>query len=186
MTTHAPSNLNIANLLSISRILAVPVMVVLLVQDNGQDGLLRFLAALVFVLASITDFVDGAVARRMGWVTSFGKLIDPIADKALTGAALITLSALGDLVWWVTIVILVREIGITVLRLMVIKYGVIAASRGGKLKTALLTLGITLYLLVLPTWFEPIQQAVMLAAVVVTVVTGADYVHRAWRLVRGS
>jgi CDP-diacylglycerol---glycerol-3-phosphate 3-phosphatidyltransferase len=137
---------------------------------------------LTFVVASMTDRFDGDLARRRGLVTDFGKIADPIADKALTGTALVGLSALGELPWWVTVVVLVREIGVTLLRFWVIKHGVIPASRGGKVKTALQVLAIGLYILPLEGAAHAVAQAVMAAAVIVTVVTGADYVLRALRL----
>ncbi len=138
------------------------------------------------MFAAGTDFVDGELARRMNLVTSFGKIVDPIADKALTGTALVGLSWLGDLPWWVTVVILVREIGVTILRFAVIKHGVIAASRGGKAKTLAQMLAILMYLLPLSGWLVTVRTGVMLVAVVLTVVTGVDYVLRAMRLRRES
>ena len=139
-------------------------------------------AFVAFGTASVTDLLDGRIARSRGLITDFGKIADPIADKALTGAALVTLSYLGWLPWWVTIVILAREIAVTALRFWVIRYGVIAASRGGKLKTLLQVLAISLYMLPgIPQW---LRAVVMAAAVLVTMVTGADYAIRAVRLRR--
>ena len=140
----------------------------------------------MFAVASITDRFDGEIARKRGLVTEFGKLADPIADKALIGAALVGLSMLGDLPWWVTIVMLVREVGVTLLRFWVIRHGVIAASRGGKLKTLLQTMAIGLYVLPLSGWLHDVAWVIMLAAVVVALVTGADYVGRAVRLRRSD
>ncbi|MDR7273422.1 CDP-diacylglycerol--glycerol-3-phosphate 3-phosphatidyltransferase [Catenuloplanes atrovinosus] len=173
---------NPANILTLLRLVLVPVFVVLVWWSGFDESLLQVLACAVFLVASVTDFVDGWVARRFGFVTRLGKVADPIADKALTGAALVLLSLYGLLTWWITVVILVREWGITLLRLWVIRYGVIAASRGGKLKTALQTLAIVLYLSPLPSWLDTIAQWVMWAAVAVTVLTGADYVRQAIRL----
>jgi CDP-diacylglycerol--glycerol-3-phosphate 3-phosphatidyltransferase len=170
---------NPANLLTLARIVLVPVFIWLMF-TGGTAGRLAALA--VFLVASATDWADGDLARRRGLVTDIGKIADPIADKALTGSALISLSILGELWWWVTIVILVREIGITLLRFVVIRYGVIPASKGGKLKTMLQMIAITLY--IVPGPFDPVRWAVMGAAVLVTVVTGFDYVVRAWRLRR--
>jgi CDP-diacylglycerol--glycerol-3-phosphate 3-phosphatidyltransferase len=130
----------------------------------------------------MTDWVDGELARKRNLVTDFGKIADPIADKALTGSALVGLSVLGQLWWWVTIAILVREIGITLLRLVVIRYGVIPASKGGKLKTVLQIVAITLF--IVPGPIDPLRWAVMGAALLVTVLSGFDYVVRAWRLRR--
>lgn len=178
-----PGLMNVANFLTVLRIFLVPVFVVFLV--TGGTGW-RLAALAVFCVASVTDFVDGKLARRRGLVTDFGKIADPIADKALTGAALITLSALGELPAWVTALILLREVGITGLRFWVIRRGVIAASQGGKLKTLLQIVAICLY--VLPASLSPpavVRDAVMAAAVVVTLATGADYVARAVRLRRG-
>jgi CDP-diacylglycerol--glycerol-3-phosphate 3-phosphatidyltransferase len=171
---------NVANVLTVVRIFLVPVFVFCLVQ-GGTGWRLAALAA--FGGASFTDFLDGQLARKRGLVTDFGKIADPIADKALTGAALITLSVLGELPGWVTGLILAREIGITALRFAVIKRGVIAASQGGKLKTLLQIVAICLYVLP-PSFGLPavIKEVVMGAALVVTLVTGADYVVRAVRM----
>ena len=133
---------------------------------------------------SRTDSLDGYLARKHNIITRFGKLADPIADKALTGMAFIGLSILGELWWWVTIVILVREWGITVMRFVVLRYGVMAAGRGGKIKTVLQAVALILYLLPLPGWAEPVAMVVMAAAFVVTVVTGLDYVREAVQLRR--
>lgn len=176
-----PSIYNIANYLTLARILLVPVFVWLLSLDGTGWRLAAFA---VFAVASITDKIDGDLARSRGLVTDFGKIADPIADKALTGAALISLSAMGELWWWVTIVILVREIGITLMRLVVIRYGVIPASKGGKLKTVLQVVAIGLF--ILPGPLDPLRWAAMGAALLVTVVTGLDYVAQAFRLRRTS
>lgn len=177
-----PSPVNIPNGLTVIRLFMVPLFLWLLLRQDGGDTASRFWAAAVFLVASLTDLVDGELARRSGQVTTFGKVADPIADKALTGAALVGLSILGELPWWVTIVILVREIGVTLLRFWVIRDGVIPASRGGKWKTTAQMIAIVLYLLPLPPAFEPIRIAVMGVALVLTVVTGVDYVMRAMRL----
>lgn len=182
----AVSAWNVPNALTVVRLVLVIPFVWLLLHDGGESSAARVGAGIVFVLASVTDFVDGDLARRRGLVTSFGKLADPIADKALTGAALVCLSALGELPWWVTIVILVREIGITLLRLWVIRGGVIAASRGGKLKTLLQVVAIVLYLLPLDGALATFRSLVMAAAVIVTIGTGLDYVARALRQRRGT
>jgi CDP-diacylglycerol---glycerol-3-phosphate 3-phosphatidyltransferase len=174
---------NLPNALTVLRLLLVPVFLVLLLHDGGDDAAWRSAAAAVFVLASVTDFFDGDYARRTGQVTHFGQVADPIADKALTGAAFIGLSWLGELSWWVTIVVIAREVAVTLLRFSVIKYGVIPASRGGKAKTALQLLALLLYLLPLEgASAQTFRAWVMAAAVVVTVVTGLDYVQRAIRL----
>ena len=176
---------NLPNALTVLRVLCVPVLALLLAADNGEYGPARDAAAIVFVLASVTDFMDGAIARRYGLVTTFGKIADPIADKALTGVALIGLSLLGNLPWWVTIVILAREIGVTLLRFWVIEHGVIPASRGGKAKTVVQTIAIAMYLADVPlAWWPTAAAMVMGLAVVLTIATGVDYVVRAVRLRR--
>ena len=175
----APSPYNIANLLTVLRILFVPLFVWLLFADGT---VWRVAALVVFVVASITDRLDGELARKRHIVTDFGKIADPIADKALTGSALVSLSILGELWWWVTIVILVREIGITLLRFVVIRYGVMPASKGGKIKTMLQVVAIALF--ILPGPLDPLRWAVMAAELAVTVATGVDYMLRAWRLSR--
>jgi len=177
-----PGLVNVANALTVARICLVPVFVVCLAA-GGTWWRLAALAA--FGAASLTDLLDGELARRRGLVTDFGKIADPIADKALTGAALITLSVIGELPVWVTALILFRELGITALRFAVIKRGVIAASQGGKLKTLLQIIAICLYVLP-PSFGLPalIKEVVMGAALVVTLVTGADYVVRAVRLMQ--
>lgn len=174
-----PGLVNVANALTVVRLALVPVFVYFLVAGGTSDRVIAFVA---FAVASVTDLLDGELARRRGLITDFGKIADPIADKALTGSALITLSALGELAWWVTCVIVVRELAVTGLRFWVIRHGVIAASRGGKLKTMLQIVAISLY--VLPWHAVLFQEIVMGAALVVTVVTGADYTARAVRLRR--
>jgi CDP-diacylglycerol---glycerol-3-phosphate 3-phosphatidyltransferase len=175
----APGLVNLPNGLTVLRLVLVPVFVAFLVADGTAS---RIVAFLVFGAASVTDFLDGQFARRRGTITDFGKIADPIADKALTGSALITLSVLGDLPWWVTAIILVREVGVTLLRFWVIRHGVIAASRGGKIKTVLQIVAIGLYILPLQTGWA--REAVMAAAVAVTLVTGIDYIIRALQLRR--
>ena len=173
---------NIANYLTVLRLLLVPVFLVVLLAREGQDEGLRLAAAGVFLLAAVTDRVDGQIARSRGLVTSFGKLADPIADKALIGGALVGLSVLGELPWWVTALVLAREIGVTLLRFVVIRHGVMPAGRGGKLKTVLQIVALTAYLLPLPDAVQPAAVAVMAVAVLVTLVTGAEIVVKALRM----
>ena len=175
----APGLVNIANALTVLRLVMVPLFVWFLL-DGGTGA--RVIAFVAFAVASITDLLDGELARRRSLITDFGKIADPIADKALTGSALITLSYLGELPWWVTAVIVFRELAVTGLRFWVIRHGVIAASRGGKIKTMLQVIAISLY--VLPWHIALLQEIIMAAAVVVTVATGADYTVRAIRLRR--
>ncbi|MCA0218609.1 MAG: CDP-diacylglycerol--glycerol-3-phosphate 3-phosphatidyltransferase [Actinobacteria bacterium] len=179
------SNGNVANIITVARILLAPVFVWLLAADNGEHGVLRWVAAGLFILAIATDGVDGSLARSRNLVTNVGIILDPIADKVLTGAALIMLSVLGELWWWVTIVILVRELGITAFRFAVLRSRVIPASRGGKLKTIVQSVAISLFLVPLNTlvgdWVLWVNWVVMGAALVLTVVTGIDYLWQAWR-----
>lgn len=178
--------LNIANALTVLRLVLVPVFVVALFQHGGEDTTWRVTACVVFAIAAVTDRIDGDLARKHGLITDFGKLADPIADKALTGAALISLSVLDRLTWWVTVLILGREIGVTLLRFWVIRHGIMPASRGGKIKTTAQALAIGLYLLPLSGWLWVAAQAVMGLALALTLVTGADYVARAVTLRRVS
>jgi CDP-diacylglycerol---glycerol-3-phosphate 3-phosphatidyltransferase len=177
---------NIANQLTLVRLLLVPVFVLLLLQNGGESTGWRVWAFAAFAVACITDLVDGSIARRRNLVTELGKIADPIADKALTGAALLTLSSLGDLPWWVTGLVLVRELGITALRFFVIRHGVIPASRGGKLKTLVQNIAIGLYVLPLSGWPAAARFWVMGLALALTVATGADYVSKAVTLRRTS
>ena len=175
---------NVPNLLTGLRLVLVPIFLLFLFAGDGHETASRIAAFVVFAIAVITDRVDGSLARSYGVVSEFGKLADPIADKMLMGAALIGLSMLGDLPWWVTIVILVREIGVTLLRFAVIKRGVIPASRGGKLKTLVQAVAIGLFILPLHNWppiWQNIAWAVMWVAIVLTIVTGIDYVVSALR-----
>lgn len=172
---------NIANVLTGVRLALVPVFLVVLFVGDGHETYWRIVAFVVFAVAVITDRFDGALARSYGMVTEFGKLADPIADKALIGAALIGLSILGDLPWWVTALIMVREIGITVLRFAVLRRGVIPASRGGKLKTLVQAVAIGLFVLPLSGMWLAGAWVIMWAAIVLTVVTGVDYVISAIR-----
>jgi CDP-diacylglycerol--glycerol-3-phosphate 3-phosphatidyltransferase len=179
---------NLANVLTGIRLVLVPVFLVLLFTDGGHEFGWRMAAFAVFAVAVITDRFDGALARSYGMVTEFGTLADPIADKALIGAALIGLSMLGDLPWWITVVILAREIGITLMRFAVLRHGVIPASRGGKLKTTVQAVAIGLFVMPLDSWppvWVSVAWVTMWAAVVLTVLTGADYVVSAIRDSRG-
>ncbi len=177
---------NVPNGLTVLRLAVVPVFAVLLLSDGGMDDTRRLWATVFFGAAIITDRYDGLIARRTGQVTEFGKLADPIADKALTGTALIGLSVLALLPWWVTLSILVREVGVTLLRFWVIRHGVIAASRGGKAKTVVQALAIGLYILPLSGLLASARWWVMAAALVLTLATGVDYVWRALTLRRTS
>nr|WP_029288840.1 CDP-diacylglycerol--glycerol-3-phosphate 3-phosphatidyltransferase [Cellulomonas sp. HZM] len=186
-TPESPSVWNAANLLTMLRIALVPFFAWAMLVDGGHSTTGRLVAAGIFLVAAVTDRVDGWWARRTGSITDLGKLLDPIADKLLMGTALVLLSWLGDLWWWVTVVILVRELGITVMRLRLLRYLVLPASRGGKVKTVLQSFAIGLYVLpwdALPGWVHVVAVVSMVAAVVVTVVTGVDYLRTAARIRR--
>lgn len=170
---------NIANILTMIRLVLVPGFVLLLLADGGYDPAWRAWAWAAFAVAMITDIFDGHLARTYNLVTDFGKIADPIADKAIMGSALICLSWLGDLPWWVTGVILGRELGITLMRFWVIRYGVIPASRGGKLKTLAQGTAVGMYVLALTGPLATLRFWVMAVAVVLTVVTGLDYIRQA-------
>ena len=184
-----PSNWNVPNALTTLRIVMVPFFAWALLYDDGQSVLWRVVAYVIFAAAMVTDKIDGDLARKHNLITNFGKIADPIADKALTGMAFVGLSLIGELWWWVTIVVLVREWGITALRFWVIRHGVMAAGRGGKLKTLLQTFALGLLILPLRLLEGPwdtigtalwwVACALMAAAVTVTVVTGIDYVVKA-------
>lgn len=180
---------NLANVITMARVALVPVFAALLLVDSVPA---RLGAAAVFVVAALTDKVDGHIARSRGLVTNFGKIADPIADKALVLTALVLLSVQGDLPWWITIVIVVRELGVTVLRFVMLRRSVMAASQGGKIK-AVLQMVFLVGLLV--PWHAVLPDAVadvlvtltwvtVWLAVAVTVVTGVDYAVRAWRIAR--
>jgi len=179
------SNGNIANIITVVRILLAPLFIWLLLADNGEMGALRYTAAALFIVAIGTDSLDGMLARSRNLITDVGIILDPIADKVLIGGALVTLSILGELWWWVTIVIMVRELGITLFRFAVLSKRVVPASRAGKLKTVVQSVAISLYLVPLFTvvgeWMHIVNGIAMAAALLLTVVTGIDYLVQAWR-----
>jgi CDP-diacylglycerol--glycerol-3-phosphate 3-phosphatidyltransferase len=187
----APGNFNLPNLITVVRILLAPVFFWLLLADAGADGILRWIAAALFILAIATDGIDGAIARRRGMVTDLGKILDPVADKLLTSGALVCLSILGELWWWVTIVIVVREVGITVWRMVELPRGnVMPAGRGGKLKTVAQAVAISFALAPLWTivgngvfWLNWVLMGI---ALVLTVWSGLDYLWEAYRLRRAE
>ena len=181
-----PRTLNVANALTLLRIVLVPIFVLLMIASQMTAPGYRIAAALAFGIASMTDFADGWIARTFNLVTSFGKLADPIADKALTGTALVLLSVYGALPWWVTAVILVREVGVTLLRLWVARVSVIAASSGGKIKTVLQIVAIAWYIWPFTGVLAAVGPWLMAVALVVTVVTGIDYVVRVLRIRRAA
>jgi CDP-diacylglycerol--glycerol-3-phosphate 3-phosphatidyltransferase len=167
--------LNLPNTLTISRLVAVPFCCYALFKNGGDDSLWRIIAWTGFFIVGLTDFFDGRIARSRKQITSFGTFLDPVADKVAIGAAMVGLSMQGKLWWWVTILILVREVSVTILRLTVIKDGVIPASKGGKLKAAFQSFGVGFYILPLPTWTHIPRDAFMAVAIYLTITTGFDY-----------
>lgn len=182
------SSWNLPNALTTLRILLIPFFIWALWESGtfGHDSMAaRWTAVAIFSVAMYTDKLDGDIARARGLVTNFGKIADPIADKFLTGAAWITMSLLGEIWWWITIVILLREWGITVMRLIMLRTRVMPASRGGKIKTVLQTAAILVLLLPLATfvgqWWLWCGWALVILALLVTIITGLDYVIKAFR-----
>ncbi|NLE17380.1 MAG: CDP-diacylglycerol--glycerol-3-phosphate 3-phosphatidyltransferase [Propioniciclava sp.] len=178
------SNWNVPNVLTAVRMVLVPVFAYVLLAFP-DDPAMRWLATGIFVVAIATDAIDGKIARKYNLVTNFGKLWDPIADKALTGMAFVGLSILSELPWWITIIILVREWGITVLRWAIMKYGVMAANRGGKLKTVMQSVALIMFLpglQFMPAVWDWIAWAAMILCFVLTVLTGLDYLREASKM----
>ncbi len=189
--SHDASPWNLPNALTTVRILLVPVFGALLLRDEGRSTTLRWWALVVFLVAILTDRVDGELARRRGQITDVGKILDPIADKALLGMSFVGLSLLGSVPWWVTLLVLARELGVTVVRFVVIRHGVISAGRGGKVKTFLQAVAVSMLILPASVWPDPhgwtvAAYVVLAVAVLVTVVTGLDYLLAAHRLRRTS
>lgn len=179
-----PSNWNVPNVLTVIRIILVPVFLTVLFMHPHDQGW-RLAATAVFTVAILTDLADGHIARKYNLVTDFGKLWDPVADKALTGAAFVALGILGELWWWIIIVILLREWGITWLRAAIAKYGIMPANKGGKAKTVTQSIALILFLLwlpALPAWVGYVAWGLMWVALVLTVVTGLDYIRHAMKI----
>jgi CDP-diacylglycerol--glycerol-3-phosphate 3-phosphatidyltransferase len=196
-TTSRPSNWNVPNVLTTLRIISVPFYGWALLVHGGDSITWRVVAWAIFLVAMVTDKIDGDLARKHGLVTDFGKIADPIADKALTGMAFIGLSVVGDIWWWVTVVVLLREWSVTLLRLSVLKKIVIAAKDLGKLKTMVQALALGFLTLPLrdpdlPTWLQVPGEVVFYAAEVLlavavglTVWSGWEFFRDVWRQ-RGS
>ena len=176
---------NIANIVTVARILLAPLFIWMLLADEGEYGVIRYLATALFVFAIVTDTVDGRLARGRNLITDLGIILDPIADKILIGGALVALSILGELPWWITVAILIREFGITIFRFAVLSKVVIPASRGGKLKTVVQSFAIALFLLAPWTFLGPwagwVSWVVMAFALALTLYTGVEYLVQAWR-----
>jgi len=175
----AVSAINVPNFLTTIRIIVVPILAWLLFKEDAASDSNRLIAGVLFIIAALTDIADGTIARRWNLITNFGKIFDPIADKALIGVALVGLSYLNLLDWWFTWVILARELFVTFLRFWVINKGVIPASRGGKLKTIMQIIAISFYLLPLPETVSLLAEVLMYVAVILTLATAVDYIMKA-------
>ncbi|WP_018023836.1 CDP-diacylglycerol--glycerol-3-phosphate 3-phosphatidyltransferase [Corynebacterium ulceribovis] len=174
---------NVPNALTVFRILGVPVFLWLLLSHGGEDTTFRWWALGVFTLLMATDKLDGDLARKYNLITNFGKIADPIADKALMIGALVGLNIIQVLPWWVTVIIVIRELGITIWRMFMLRRGkVVPASKGGKLKTTTQTLAVFLFILPIAGWVTTVAWVVMIAALIITVVTGIQYLLDARKL----
>ena len=174
----APAGIS-PNTLTIARILLIPVGVYTLFYDGGDNSTFQIISYAIFFTLGMTDILDGRWARRSNRITALGTFLDPVADKALIGAAMVSLSILDRFPWWITILILTREIGITLFRLLVIKDGVIPASRGGKIKTLTQTFGVGFFILPLPASLDWFKFGFISVAIILTITSAYDYL-RAW------
>lgn len=181
----AKSIFNLPNIITMARILFVPFFIWTLVEFNNPESAMRWISVLVFIIIMASDGVDGAIARKRGLITNLGKLLDPIADKALLGGALVALSVLGEVSWWITAVIMIRELGITAYRFVVIRNEVVAASSGGKLKTIFQGIMVGFVVSPLTAWFDQwytyFELALVLFATALTLITGIQYMLAAFR-----
>ena len=167
------------NTLTLTRILLIPTGVYTLFYDGGDNSTFQIISYAIFFTLGMTDIVDGRWARHSNRITPLGTFLDPVADKALIGAAMISLSILGRFPWWITILILTREIGITLFRLLVIKNGVIPASKGGKIKTLTQDFGVGFFILPLPAWLDWFKYGFISVAIILTLTSAYDYL-RSW------
>ena len=167
------------NTLTVTRILLIPSGVDTLFYDGGDNSTFQLISYAIFFTLGMTDIVDGRWARQSNRITPLGTFLDPVADKALIGAAMISLSILDRFPWWITILILTREIGITLFRLLVIKNGVIPASKGGKLKTLMQNFGVGFFILPLPSWLDWFKYGFISVAIILTITSAYDYL-RTW------
>jgi CDP-diacylglycerol--glycerol-3-phosphate 3-phosphatidyltransferase len=167
------------NTLTVARILLIPLGVYTLFYDGGENSKFQIISWCIYFTLGLTDIADGRWARRSNRITPLGAFLDPVADKALIGSAMISLSILGRFPWWITAVILVRESGITIFRLLVIRGGVIPASKGGKLKTTMQSFGVGFFMLPLPSWLDWFKYGFISIAIVLTITSGYDYL-RSW------
>ena len=167
------------NTLTLTRILLIPTGVYTLFYDGGDNSTFQLISYAIFFTLGMTDIVDGRWARHSNRITPLGTFLDPVADKALIGAAMISLSILDRFPWWITILILTREIGITLFRLLVIKNGVIPASKGGKIKTLMQNFGVGFFILPLPAWLDWFKYGFISVAIILTITSAYDYL-RSW------
>ena len=174
-------DLNLPNALTIFRILALPFCAYALFKNGGEDDSWRIIAFTLFFIVGLSDILDGKIARSRNQITEFGKLLDPIADKAMLATASIGASVLGMLSWWVTAIFLIREVAVTILRFAVIKNGVIPASKGAKLKTFFQSFGVGFYILPLPSYLNIPRDLFMAVAIYLTISTGVDYFRKVFR-----
>ena len=172
---------NLPNALTIFRILALPFCAYALFKNGGEDDSWRIIAFTLFFIVGLSDILDGKIARSRNQITEFGKLLDPIADKAMLATASIGASLLGMLSWWVTAIFLIREVAVTILRFAVIKNGVIPASKGAKLKTFFQSFGVGFYILPLPSYLNIPRDLFMAVAIYLTITTGVDYFRKVFR-----
>ncbi len=168
------------NFITVTRLLLVPCGVYTLFKNGGDDSTWQIISWFIFFLLGLSDILDGNLARSRNKITEFGKFLDPVADKVMIGAAMISLSILGRMPWWITIVILGREVGITLLRLAIIRRGVIAANKGGKIKATFQNFGVGFYVLPLPASLFWFRDGFMAIAIFLTILTGAYYVKSAF------
>lgn len=172
-------DINLPNALTIFRILALPFCAYALFKNGGDDDSWRIIAFTLFFIVGLSDILDGRIARSRNQITEFGKLLDPIADKAMLATASIGASILGLLSWWVTAIFLIREVAVTILRFAVIKKGVIPASKGAKVKTFFQSFGVGFYILPLPSYLNLPRDIFMAVAIYLTISTGVTYFRKA-------
>ena len=172
-------DINLPNALTIFRILALPFCAYALFKNGGEDDSWRIIAFTLFFIVGLSDILDGKIARSRNQITEFGKLLDPIADKAMLATASIGASILGMLSWWVTAIFLIREVAVTILRFAVIKKGVIPASKGAKVKTFFQSFGVGFYILPLPSYLNLPRDIFMAVAIYLTISTGVTYFRKA-------
>lgn len=167
------------NWLTVLRIALIPTGVWAIF--HSPSAMWQSIAWMIYFVLGMTDILDGHWARKSGRTTQLGAFLDPVADKALIGSAMISLAILDRFPWWIVFVILFREIGITIFRLAVIRGGVIPASKGGKIKTLTQNFGVSFYILPLPEVLYPLRDSLMAVAVALTIWTGIDYVVKWFR-----